>query len=738
MRCENATPASGERPRILVIDDNTDVCAYLAHALNDRYDVSLTSDATDILPVLAQIEPELILLDHDMPGCTGIEVCRIIRADPQWQHVPVLFISAFAEGDRRIEFFAAGANDVIGKPFDLQELRARIAVWLSVRMRGQVLDTQNRELMHLSRTDPLTGLYNRHYALELLEREFGRYRRYGSTAVLLFIDIDNFKQVNDTLGHIYGDGVLRTAADLIRDSMRDSDVCIRYGGDEFLVLLPETNARQASTAVDRLQSLVAEYPLCDNPILQLGLSIGLSELNEDTRNITAWIDAADQRMYADKANEAEDATVSAGISRSTPAREEFRQPPTSAVLIADDEPSQRLILRKLLTKWGYPVIEAENGQAVLAAMAQGNPPRILLLDWLMPGLDGCQVCRTLRASTSLRPRPQIIMISRLIGTDDDSEAYAAGADAFLAKPCAPNLLRAALASASRLVAQGHQLLVAADDTRRLTSALSFAERQRAVGLIAAGIVHDFNNALSAVLGYSRMLLNRPDLEESVRGPLEKIEFAAQTSSQLTERLAGLSKKSQPALQRQSLSELIRKTIGMFRLRLDQNHIRLTEEYEDTPPAPMRSGDIIHVCLNLLINAEHILRNWPAREVSVHTGCSDGQVWCRIADSGPGIPPEEMERIFEPLYSTKGDFCTDPESPLRSIAGTGLGLSTSRTILEEHGGTLTADAEVGQGAIFTFAIPLDQQESQHETSHITCEQNHPCREERKDEVIDCGR
>ncbi|MHC4885322.1 MAG: GGDEF domain-containing response regulator [Planctomycetota bacterium] len=288
------------RPVVLAVDDDPDVSALLARALAESFSVSVCSDPASVEGMIREQEPQVILLDQDMPGRSGIEVCQAVRTHDEWNSIPILFVTAFAEGSKLLEFYRVGANDALQKPFRVAELRAKISVWASLHQRGLVLANQNRELLRISRRDPLTGLYNRRYGLELLEQEFARFRRYGSVSTLLFIDIDHFKQANDVHGHAYGDEILISIGRRLSSLLRETDQCIRYGGDEFLVVLPETSLLTAGEVKERILQAVEVDPLCDDPSLQLGFSIGVAAVDAKIDTVQAWLEAADREMYARK------------------------------------------------------------------------------------------------------------------------------------------------------------------------------------------------------------------------------------------------------------------------------------------------------------------------------------------------------------------------------------------------------------------------------------------------------
>jgi diguanylate cyclase len=165
----------------------------------------------------------------------------------------------------------------------------------------KVLD-QNHQLKHLNRIDGITGLFNRRYWEEAAERELARYQRTRRPAVVMMIDIDNFKQINDQHGHVIGDAMLRCVADALKGSLRDIDVPARYGGDEFCVLLAETDLQGAREVAERLRVLVETVQCDDAPHVRCTVSIGMAQANRLLVTVQDWVNLADGAMYEAKKN----------------------------------------------------------------------------------------------------------------------------------------------------------------------------------------------------------------------------------------------------------------------------------------------------------------------------------------------------------------------------------------------------------------------------------------------------
>lgn len=301
---------------VLAVDDKPLNLRLLREMLEEEdFGVIEASDGTQALERVREMAPDIILLDINMPHMDGIEVCRRLKADPETQGIPIIFVSGVNELEEKIHAFQEGAIDYVTKPFQVDEVIARVTTHLTLRnlqkaleqqieelKRTQVeLEASNRELARLSVQDSLTGLYNRRYLDENLRSVFSRAKRYGKSLSVMICDIDNFKRINDTLSHEVGDKVLRQVAQILQNAVRDADVVARYGGEEFVIVFPETLVNHAAIVCERIRRHVEQHAWEDIiQGLQVTLSIGL------TGDITVadhekMLAAADDKLYHAKA-----------------------------------------------------------------------------------------------------------------------------------------------------------------------------------------------------------------------------------------------------------------------------------------------------------------------------------------------------------------------------------------------------------------------------------------------------
>jgi diguanylate cyclase (GGDEF)-like protein len=243
----------GRSALILIVDDEPLGARRVAEMVGELGHRALVAQSwTDAIRLFSGNPIDLVLMDAVMPTVDGFKLTRILR-DQARSYVPIVFVTGLTDRSARERGVEAGADDLLMKPVDPVELRVRLTAMLRIRRLTQDLETKTRTLALLASTDSLTGLHNRRSLDERLPIELERANRYDRSVSLLMLDIDRFKLVNDAHGHEAGDEVLSFAGDLIRDVTRAADLSFRYGGEEFVVIAPETTAAHAGELGERLR-----------------------------------------------------------------------------------------------------------------------------------------------------------------------------------------------------------------------------------------------------------------------------------------------------------------------------------------------------------------------------------------------------------------------------------------------------------------------------------------------------
>jgi diguanylate cyclase (GGDEF)-like protein len=303
--------------RILVVDDVPDNVEILHARLTSRgYQVDTAADGQEALRRVHAEPPHLILCDVMMPELDGYEVSRRIKQDPGLPYIPIILVTARDTAEDVVEGLEAGADDYIAKPYNFKELEARVRAMLRVKRLQDELDQKNRELAvvvdelelankrlrKLSITDGLTGLFNHRHVHELLRDEWERSRRTEEPLAVAMLDLDRFKAVNDTYGHPTGDVVLYETARILGEVAREIDMAGRYGGEEFIVILPNTDEAEAAQFADRLRTRVEEHLFRDEANeLHMTTSCGVaSSRDPGADSCEALLKLADSALYSAK------------------------------------------------------------------------------------------------------------------------------------------------------------------------------------------------------------------------------------------------------------------------------------------------------------------------------------------------------------------------------------------------------------------------------------------------------
>ncbi len=292
--------------RIVLIDDDPAIVRLLVKVLGTNgIEVIPSSTGAEGLELIDRREWDLCLLDRGLPDFDGIEICRHIKAEARFDTRQVIMLTGYNSVADRVEALNLGADDYITKPFHPTELLARVnASRRVVEMQQQLVDMA-RQLEELSARDDLTGIFNRRYFGATLDRTFDHCHRYQRPLSVALIDVDRFKHINDSFGHQTGDVVLAEVAKRFSGSVRSSDCLARFGGEEFVVLLPETQLEDAMSFGEKLRAAIAStpVPIADDRALPVTVSVGTASLAHTQFNSPSeMIAAADQALYRAKRN----------------------------------------------------------------------------------------------------------------------------------------------------------------------------------------------------------------------------------------------------------------------------------------------------------------------------------------------------------------------------------------------------------------------------------------------------
>jgi two-component system, cell cycle response regulator len=291
--------------RVLIAEDNLVSQTVLREMLSQwGYEVVVTRNGNEAWEVLQQKDaPRLAILDWVMPGLDGVEVCRQVRRGTERPYIYIILLTSKTDRQDLIEGMDAGADDYVTKPFNANELKVR------VRAGHRILDLQaelmaTQEALRLQAAqDSLTGLWNHGTIVQLLQRELNRAERENHSVGVIMADLDHFKQINDVYGHVVGDAALCQVAQRLRTHVRSYDAVGRYGGEEFLVVLPGCALEATRRAAERIHEAIGQHTIQVEGIeLAITMSLGVAATDGVRADAVSMVRSADAAAYQAKAN----------------------------------------------------------------------------------------------------------------------------------------------------------------------------------------------------------------------------------------------------------------------------------------------------------------------------------------------------------------------------------------------------------------------------------------------------
>ena len=276
---------------ILVVDDVPTNIQALAFLLKEEYTVKVATGGARALEVASQDPiPDLILLDVQMPDMNGYDVLRLLRENNDTAKIPIIFVTGKDSTQEEEYGLELGAVDYITKPIHPSIVKARVKTHITLKQ-------QHDELIRIAIHDQLTGLYNRHYLAEILSRKVSKSKRHNEALSVIMADIDHFKNVNDTYGHLMGDLILKAVANVIGEGARKEDIAARFGGEEFVLVLDHCTANDALIIAEGLRSKIEAL---NTEGIRVTASFGVAQMDEHAIRYEDVLKNADSALYAAK------------------------------------------------------------------------------------------------------------------------------------------------------------------------------------------------------------------------------------------------------------------------------------------------------------------------------------------------------------------------------------------------------------------------------------------------------
>ncbi|UCG77949.1 MAG: diguanylate cyclase [Nitrospirota bacterium] len=299
------------KAKILLVEDSEAQAKVAKEFLeNNSYDVVWVADGKSAIKVAKTEAIDIILLDLVLPDISGNEICRWLKVDAETKGIPIIMLTVKDSVDDKVTSLESGADDYLSKPYNEVELNARIYASLRTKSLQDELKEKNRQLEgllarveYLAITDPLTDLYNRRRFETVIEKEFKKSKRYNTPLSCLVMDIDKFKDINDSYGHQVGDKVLKEIGQIIKECIREVDTPARWGGEEFIVLCSQTKKEDSIHLANRIATAMNDHQFSGVSGSDVTLSIGIAGIpNGDIDSHEKLIHQADLAMYDAKLN----------------------------------------------------------------------------------------------------------------------------------------------------------------------------------------------------------------------------------------------------------------------------------------------------------------------------------------------------------------------------------------------------------------------------------------------------
>jgi len=431
--------------RILIIDDDVDLAAYLKGILEDRgYPVSIALTAERGLKLFYDWKPDMVLLDILLPDTNGMDVLQQLVDKSRQEHAPIIMISIEGTKAHRLRAYRTGAMDFCAKPLDPELLVALID------NRFRMIRSWQQSII----VDELTQAYNRKHFNRTIQQLLADFQRTGRMFATVLMDLDRFKQVNDTYGHPMGDEVLRSFAANVMKTKRDADIFCRYGGEEFALLLPNTNREQAEELLQRIREQFSAHTFsADDREFQVTFTAGATDSREDNASADRLVEEADQALYAGKQS-GRNRTVVYSPQIASQLNEKKLN-----ILVVDDDPIIRDLAVSQFAAWQpdantrVSVRSYEDGGSFLRSEWYSEDEKyVILLDGAMPTMDGSEVLGRLRQTYPER-HIAVAMLTARAGQADIIRALQQGADDYIVKPFQPSEL------VSRVERLAHKILM---------------------------------------------------------------------------------------------------------------------------------------------------------------------------------------------------------------------------------------------------------------------------------------
>lgn len=400
--------------RILLVDDDISLLNFLENILICYgYEVIISSNPEEVMSTLKAEALDIVIVDILMPGKSGFDLYHYIVEEKI--DVPVIFLTGLQEKEVKYQALREGVDYFFQKPIEPYELLSCIE---------GIMKKQNKKTLEVF-TDELTGAYTRKFFAKRFEEEKQREARQNTHFSIAFLDFDYFKQINDTYGHIFGDEILKGFVEIIKTNLRQYDEVFRFGGDEFLILFPETTGTEAYKIIERIRKSAQERkfsPTEGNKEIMVSFSAGIAMMNKMDLSMTDLIKAADEALYIAKENGRNQTVYEHNLMKKRKRK----------ILVVDDDILIANLMKTRLAYLDYEIEHAKDGEKALQ-LIKSFQPDLVLLDIMLPKITGIEVLKRIKEDQSLKGL-KVIMVSAKNKEKDVVASFRLEANDFITKP----------------------------------------------------------------------------------------------------------------------------------------------------------------------------------------------------------------------------------------------------------------------------------------------------------------
>lgn len=415
----------GEEPVILLIDDDTSFLMYMKEQLEKiGWYVAAIANPQKAITSFYDVRPDCVVIDIHMKETNGFEVLEFLKEKLKQQFIPTMMVSVDNRKDVRMKSYEMGADDFIKKPFDLDEFIVRVRRHLE----------RKKHIDELLLLDELTHVYNRKYLKQVYVQLENDWKRSAEPYCLAVIDLDHFKKINDCYGHLIGDVVLQEFARFLKQETRTSDIVVRFGGEEFIILFPKTKLDEAYAMVNRLREQFGRRIFRgNNETFSCTFSGGVVEITDANEPFEHWLRLADSALYDAK-------TAGRNCVKKAELSQEMVHQKVIKIAVVDDDPIMRTIITDIVTKlpcerkMKHELQTFKDGvEFIASSWHQDTSPCLVILDGVMPKMDGLEVLQWIRNQKQSN-RYKVIMLTSRRSENDIARALELGADDYITKP----------------------------------------------------------------------------------------------------------------------------------------------------------------------------------------------------------------------------------------------------------------------------------------------------------------